>query len=65
MDGDKIICVKVYLKHHLFASYKLAFSSKENVEKFVDYINNDVDFVQIGLEVIRRKSIRKLVIKDE
>lgn len=65
MDGDKIIYVKVYLKRHLFASYKLTFNSKDNVEKFVDYINNDVDFVQIGLEVIKRKSIRKLVIKDE
>ena len=65
MNSDKVIYVKVYLKKHLRASYELSFTSDDNVEKFIDYINNDVDFVKIGLEVIKRKSIRKLVIRHE
>lgn len=59
------ITVKVYLKWHIFASYSLTFESEDRSEQFIDSINNDVDYVQIGNDVIERRKIRKMVFKYE
>lgn len=62
MQSETMFTVKVYLKHHILPSYQLTFHSEESTDKFVDYVNNDVDYVRIGEEVIERRKIRKLVI---
>ena len=64
MTSDKIIIVNVVLKRHIRPSYQLVFSSEEKVEQFVDSINNDVDYIIVADEVIERRRIKKLVIKN-
>lgn len=63
MNSDKVFKAKIYLKHHLKASYQLIFGSEEKVEQFVTSLNNDVDFIRIGDDVIIRKTIKKVVIE--
>lgn len=62
MKSDTVIKVNIILKKHIKPSYQLIFSNEEKVEEFIASINNDVDYVRIGDEVIERKTIKKAVI---
>jgi hypothetical protein len=59
------ITIKVYMKHHIFPSYAITFEKEESANQFIDSINNDIDYVRIGDDVVERKKIKKMVFKYE
>ena len=59
------ITVKVFMKRHIKASYMLVFSKEEQLEDLKTTLNDDVDFITIGNDVVRRLDIKRLEVKYE
>ena len=62
MTMHKIIA-KIYLRHHVFASYELIFESETTLESFINTLNVDVDFIRVADDMILRKTIRKVKVE--